>query len=212
MISKASRLMGIVLSAGLTAACQTTSPVHNAAGSPTVELDVGTRGPVAGVGIESQDIVGMTDRMMRDMLANPRLANAPNPPQVIIDASNFDNESSQRINKNLIVERLRIELTRSANGRMVFISQAAAAASAKARDLKRQGITDVGTRGLTRAVAGADYQLIGKIMSHDQKDSRGMIQRYNLITFEMIDLERSVSVWANQYEFKRAAADDVVYR
>jgi hypothetical protein len=39
-----------------------------------------------------------------------------------------------------------------------------------------------------------------------------MIQRYNQITFEMIDLERGTVAWSGIYEFARAAADDVIYR
>ena len=93
---------------GAVAACTTTSPVQNMAGSPTVELDPNSRGPVAGVGIEGQDILSMTDKMMRDMLGNPSLANRAKPPQVIVDGEFFSNESSQRINRNLIADRLRI--------------------------------------------------------------------------------------------------------
>ena len=40
----------------------------------------------------------------------------------------------------------------------------------------------------------------------------GMIQRYNQVTFEMIDLETSEIVWTGMYNFARAGADDVVYR
>jgi hypothetical protein len=182
------------------------------AGAPTVELDVGTRGVVQGTGIESQDIASMTDRMVRDLLTMPQFAAARVPPQIIVESSNFENQSSQAINKEIIVDQLRIQLLRAAQGRMVFVSRTASAAAQRERDLKRQGITDTGTTGLTRAVAGADYMLFGKIQSLTERDARGMIQRTNYINFEMIDLERSVQVWGNTYSFKRAGADDVVYR
>jgi hypothetical protein len=81
------------------------------------------------------------------------------------------------------------------------------------RDLKRQGVTDVGTTGMASSVAGADYRLTGEIASLDSRDTRtGLIQRYNQITFEMVDLESGEIVWSGQYEFERAAADDVMYR
>ena len=83
----------------------------------------------------------------------------------------------------------------------------------QARDLKRNGVTDVGTTGMTRAVAGADYELTGEIADLDQRNvSSGMVQRYNQITFEMVDLESGAIVWSGQYEFERAGADDVMYR
>ena len=42
--------------------------------------------------------------------------------------------------------------------------------------------------------------------------SNGMVQRYNQIVFEMVDLERGTIVWSGIYEFARAAQDDIVYR
>jgi hypothetical protein len=194
-------------------ACTTTSPTQNVAGSPTVELDPNSRGPVAGVGIEGQDIASMTDQMMRDMLGNATLANRSKPPQVIVDGEYFSNESSQRINRNLIADRLRINLNRASQGRMVFVSRQSAAMVEQERQLKREGKTDSGTLGLAAAQAGGDFRLRGNIASLDSRDPRtGLIQRYNQITFEMVDLERGTIVWSGLYEFARAAADDIIYR
>ena len=201
--------LGIVTALGLSA-CQA---VDNSAGRATVYQDVGSRGIVSGVGIESQDIVAVTDKMMRDMLANPMLAGAATPPRVILDAAYVNNESTQRINKNLIVDRLRIELQRAAAGRMVFVSRENADMVAGERELKRAGYVDTATTGLTRAQAGADYRLAGRIGSQDAQDrSSGTAQRYNQITFEMIDLEAGTIVWSGIYEFQKAAQDDIVYR
>jgi PBP1b-binding outer membrane lipoprotein LpoB len=81
------------------------------------------------------------------------------------------------------------------------------------RDLKRSGVTDIGTIGLTKAQAGADYRLRGRISSLDAYDRKsGISQRYNQITFELIDLESSSIVWTNMYEFSKAGSDDAVYR
>ena len=201
--------LGVAAALGLSA-CQ--APVDNAAGRPTVYQDVGSPGMVSGVGIESQDIVGMTDKMIRDMLSHPTLAGADTPPRVILDTAHFSNQSSQRINKNLIVDRLRVELQRAAGGRMMFVSRENADMVAKERELKRAGYVDTGTTGLTRAQAGADYRLAGRINSLDARGGSGTAQRYSQITFEMIDLESGMIVWTNMYEFRKAAQDDVVYR
>jgi hypothetical protein len=81
------------------------------------------------------------------------------------------------------------------------------------RDLKRQGVTDVGTTGMTKAMLGADYRLSGVISTLDSRSAKtGIMQRYNQISFEMIDLESGQIVWSGLYEFARSAADDVVYR
>lgn len=187
--------------------------VINPNGVATQDVELGSRGPVAGVGVESRDIVAMTDRMMRDMLSNQILAGSSTPPRVIIDAEYFKNNSTQPINKNLITNRLRVELNRASNGRMRFVGRANIAAVEAERDLKRQGATDIGSRGLTKATMGADYRLTGEIATMDSRSAKtGMMQRYNQITFEMMDLESGELVWSGMYEFERAASDDVIYR
>jgi penicillin-binding protein activator len=205
------KTLAVVAVSALLAGCQSKS--DNLSGMRVVELDPGTRGPVAGVGIEGQDIVSMTDRMVRDMLASPALVGAQRPPQVIVDGEFFENESAQRLNKNAITDRLRVGLNRYSAGRMVFVGHHYAGMVAQERDLKRQGVVDQATTGLTKAQAGADYRLGGRITSIDSRNpTNGMVQRYNQIVFEMVDLERGTLVWTGMYEFARAAQDDIVYR
>lgn len=206
-------LATLSLAIGL-AGCATQMP-PNVAGVSTVSADPALAGPVQGVGIEGHDIISMTDQMMRDMLATPKLVQGAQgkSPRVIVDAQYFANDSSQPINRNIITDRLRVNLNRAAQGRMAFVGRQYAQAVEAERQLKRDGITDVGTVGMTRATLGADYRLGGRIASVDQRSSRsGMIQRYTQITFEMFDLESSEIVWSGIYEFLRAAADDAVYR
>ena len=196
------------------AGCATTTyPVVNAPGTPTTYQDPGTRGPVSGIGIEANDIVSMTDRMIRDMLTSPILAGASTPPRVIIDAEYFVNESSSRLNKNSITDRLRVSLTRSSQGRMVFVGRQYADMVAKEREVKRQGATDAGTNPLAKAQLGGDYRLGGRITSLDARSpGTGQMSRYNQIIFEMVDLETSQIVWSGIYEFLKTAQDDVIYR
>jgi len=194
-------------------ACTTVYPVVNAPGTPTTYQDPGTRGPVSGIGIEANDIVGMTDRMMRDMLASPVLAGSATPPRVIIDAEYFANESSSRLNKNSITDRLRVALNRSSQGRMVFVGRQYADMVDKERQIKRQGVTDAGTTPLAKAQLGGDYRLGGRLTSLDARSpATGQMSRYNQIIFEMVDLETGQIVWSGLYEFLKTAQDDVIYR
>ncbi len=156
-----------------------TAGVANESGAAPVAVDPSQRGPVSGVGIEGQDVIAMTDQMIRDMLANQRLAAAPKAPRVIIDVEFFANESTQPINKSLIVNRMRTGLNRASNGKIQFVGNQYAGAVAQARELKRKGVTDMGTTGLTKAQLGADYRLGGTIASLDSRNAKtGMIQRY----------------------------------
>lgn len=204
-------VLSVLLVTALTACNQTR--VRNTSGSPTIYEDPNTTGRVQGIGVESQDIMSMTDRMMRDMLANPVLTNRSTPARVIIDSEYFRNESSSRINKNTITDRLRVELNRAANGRMVFVGRHYSDMVAKERELKRSGEVDSGTIRQTQATAGADFRLGGRITSLDATDTgTGQSSRYSQIIFEMIDLEYGTIVWSNSYEFRKSAQDDVIYR
>jgi PBP1b-binding outer membrane lipoprotein LpoB len=176
-----------------------------------MQVDPSVPGPVSGVGIEGHDIVSMTDQMMRDMLSEPALAARTVPPRVVIDSSNFRNTGSQAVNRDLITNRLRVSLNRAAKGRMVFLTRTDLSMVQEERDLKDQGVVDAGTLG-NGQMLGADFRLRGEIASADAHSTRtGLIQRYNQITFEMVDMKGQI-IWSGQYEFERAAADDVLYR
>lgn len=180
---------------------------------PTVYSTPDSPGAVRGVGTESQDIVSMSDQMMRDMLTIPELMNASTPPRIIIDAKHFRNESSEIIDKALITDRIRVSLSRAARGRVRFVGREYADASQLERDLKDAGAVDVGTTGRTRAMAGADYRLVGRIGTRDAVDpASGIKERYSVYTFELLDLEYNELIWSNLYEFKKATQDHVVYR
>ncbi len=183
------------------------------AGKPVTYQDVNSTGVVAGVGVESQDVTAVTDVMVKDILATPEVVKRSQAARVILDSAYFENESSQRINKNLLVDRLRINLQRAAQGKLQFVSRESAEMVAQERDMKRQGVTDAGTLKQAKATAGADYRLVGRINSLDARSAQsGMVERYTQITFELIDLETSLSVWSNLYEFKKGGQDDAVYR
>lgn len=181
--------------------------VNNASGTATTYSDPGTAPPPPqGLGIQSQDIVSMTDEMMRDMLAEPRISRQTKAPRVIVDSEFFYDETREgagghaRLNKNTITDRLRVSLGRAAHGRMVFVGRHHAGMVEQERKLKSEKVTDQGTRGRTEATLGADFRLGGRITSLE-----GRAARYTQIVFEMIDLETSEVVWSGMYEFNKTA-------
>ena len=75
------------------------------------------------------------------------------------------------------------------------------------------GHTDAGTLTQAKAQLGVDYRLRGRLTSTEQiQPSQGLIQRYNQVTFEMVNVETSEIVWTGLYQVARAGADDVIYR
>ena len=161
--------------------------------------------------MESQDIVSMCDKMMRDMMANPLLVSSSDPRRVIVDSAYFSNESSNQINVNLLTDRLRTGLLQSANGRMIFVGRHYADMVEHERTLKQQGVVDGGTNTRTASPMGGDYRMGGRITSLDTygatKDSR-----FTQVVFEMVDLQTGAIVWGGQYSFKKTAEPDVFYR
>jgi penicillin-binding protein activator len=207
------KLLSSVAAALLLSACATPN-LDNSAGRKTVYQDVASISPTtAGVGVESQDVVSMTDRMMRDILATPSIAGRATPPRIIMDSAYFSNDSSSRINKNAITDRLRIELSRAAQGRLVFVARQYNDMVERERESKRSGQTDSGSIRSTKAIAGVDFRLVGRITSLDAASrSSGAVSRYHQITFELVDMEYGTIVWSGLYEFKKEAQDDIVYR
>jgi hypothetical protein len=206
------RVVGVLGAGVLLAACVAPEAKRYVA-TPSTYVDTSVQGPVAGVGIESQDIEAMSDKMARDLLATPQIAGRSVPPRIILDDSDFQNVGSQAFDKGMITDSLRVRLNRAAQGRMVFLDRAHMGSVQAERDLKRSGVTDVGTTGLTRAVAGSDFKLTGKIRTENVgNNSTGMRQRRTQVTFEMTDTESDVLVWSNDYTFQKASADDITYQ
>ena len=198
----------IVVAVTIMAGCASYQP----AVSP-IEVDPSRPGPVAGVGIEGHDVINMTDQMIRDMLNSPVLGNRAVPPQVIIDGSNFSNRGSQRIDKDIIVDLLRVNLNIAAQGSMVFVGTMYRNAVQSEKALMEAGVVDGGTIAHSAKMAGGDFKLGGTIRTiTGRSPTTGMVQQYNQITFEMFDLQRGTVVWAKPYKFTRASADDIVYR
>ncbi len=170
--------------------------------------DLQDRNGTSGVGIESQDIATMTDKMVRDMLSNPKLAGSKTPPRVIIDSKFFRNESSTRINKKIITNKIRVGLQRAAKGRMVFVQR------------HYEGMLDSnnpedesGGVKITQAVLPGDYRLGGTIATLDSINTQtGKLARAHYITFEMIHLDSGEIAWSGEYEFKKEAVDNIMYR
>ncbi|MCI2285030.1 penicillin-binding protein activator LpoB [Colwellia sp. MSW7] len=168
---------------------------------------------VQGIGIESQDILAMTDYIMGSIMAEGRIVDRSTAARVVLDSKYFINESSSRINKNLLTDRLRIQLNSKASDKLVFVGREYIAMIEKERALKRTGTTDAGTIRTTSATAGADFRLTGRISSLDAVNSdTQQTSRYHQIIFELYDLELGTVAWNGIYEFKKTAQDNVIYR
>jgi len=156
---------------------------------------------VSGLGIESKDIILMSKKMVYDILADPNFSKKTRPPTIIIDDKRFLNESSQIININLLLDRLRIELMRESRGRLEFLSR-------KNMDLVMEEHQIDGV-----PIKSADYRMIGRISSiRTASNKTGIQSNFLQFSFEILDLSEGYLVWGNIYDVKKYGADDTVYR
>ncbi|MDO9566815.1 MAG: hypothetical protein Q7J15_08765 [Candidatus Desulfaltia sp.] len=193
-----------------------TAPKH-ADGTTAHYVDPSQQSQVSGVGIESQDIINMTDKMMRDILVTPLFFHPKTPPKVIpkviIDAEYFKNESSTRINKNMITDRLRTGLNQAARGKMIFIGREYLNMMLKELQLKQLGVIKEGESTSEPKAYGGDFRLGGRISTLDSVDPKtGSFARYHQILFEMVDLNTGEIVWSGSYNFKKVGQEDIIYR
>src|ERR1051325_10993632 len=96
------------------------SGVKNPSGVPVTEMRPDERGFVAGTGVESTDIVSATDKMARQILSIPEIANAQGTPRFIPEP--VINNTRFPINKEIFLTRIRQQLNEKARGKMIFLA------------------------------------------------------------------------------------------
>jgi len=119
------------------AGCASSSGVKNPSGVPVTKMNPDEQGFVAGTGIESQDLVAVTDKMARSVLTIPQIANATAPPVVVLDP--VENQTRFAINKDIFLTRIRTELNTKTRGKVTFVARDRLAALEHERQLKQQG-------------------------------------------------------------------------
>ena len=185
------------------------SGVKNPSGVPVTEMNADERGFVAGTGIESQDMVAVTDRMARSILGIPEIANAANTPRVALLPIN--NDTRFPINKDIFLTRLQTQLTSKSLGKVRFLAREQMEALEAERNLKREGAVTSNTDPNVQEFRGADYFLTGKLSGMSTRTAAGTSD-YVLYSFQLIDSRTSDIIWADQAEIKKQGLEDATYR
>ena len=167
------------------------------------------RGFVAGTGVESQDLVSVTDKMARSILGVPEIANAKGIPRVVLEPVN--NETRFPINKELFLTRIRGQLNEKAANKVRFLARESMAALERERALKQSGqVTSTSDPNVVE-FKGADFFLTGKLQGLTTRTSAGTSD-YILYSFQLIDARTSDIVWEGQSEIKKQGLEDAAYR
>jgi PBP1b-binding outer membrane lipoprotein LpoB len=208
--------MKLTLSFSLTAACAAwllagcASGVKNPSGTPVTEMRPDERGFVAGTGIESQDLVAVTDKMARSILNTREIQNfAGGPPRIVLLP--VENETRFTLNKDIFLTRIRAELNSKAQGRMVFLARERMDALEKERDLKRQGAVTSTSDPRLQEFKGADFFLTGKLQGLTTQAKAGTSD-YVLYTFQLLNPRTSEILWEDSAEIKKQGLEDAAYR
>jgi hypothetical protein len=192
----------------LVAGCAS-SGVKNPSGVPVTHLNADEQGFVAGTGVESQDLVHVTDKMARSILAIPQIASAPTPPTVVLQP--VDNQTRFPINKDLFLIRIRAQLNSKATGKVMFLARSQMETLEKERNLKREGAVTASSDPTVQEFKGADYFLTGALLGQSTRTAAGTSD-YILYDFHLIDARTSAIVWEDSAEMKKQGLEDAAYR
>lgn len=209
-MNSSSRFIFVCAAAGaaLLSGCATAG-VQNPSGVPVTEMRPDERGFVAGTGIESQDMVAVTDRMARSILAIPQIARAQVPPSVVLDP--VVNNTRFPINKDIFLTRIRTQLNSKSMGQVSFLDREMMKTLERERELKRSGQVTASSDPRASEFGGADYFLTGKLDGMTTRTSAGTSD-YVLYSFRLTDARTSRIVWEDTAEIKKQGLEDAAYR
>ena len=194
--------------AGLLSGCAS-SGVRNPSGVPVTQMRPDEQGFVAGTGVESQDLVAVTDKMWRSILTIPQIANAQGQPRIVLDP--VENATRFPINKDIFLSRIRAELNSKARGKVIFLARERMATLEHERQLKQSGQVTASADPNVVEFKGADFFLTGKLSGLTTRTSAGTSD-YILYAFQLVDARSSDIIWEDSAEIKKQGLEDAAYR
>jgi PBP1b-binding outer membrane lipoprotein LpoB len=203
---RSSFLLAVV--ASLAAGCAS-SGVRNPSGVPVTDVRPDERGFVAGTGIESQDLVNVTDKMARKILTIPQIANAQGTPRIALDP--VRNETRFPINKEIFLTRIRAQLNSAAAGKVLFLARDRMDTLERERALKQSGQVTASADPNVVEFRGADFFLTGTLQGIPTRTSAGRSD-YVLYSFQLIDARTTDIIWEGMEEVKKQGLEDAAYR
>src|SRR5258708_2169063 len=194
--------------AGVLCGCAS-SGVKNPSGVPVTQMRPDEKGFVAGTGVESQDLVAVTDKMARSILTIPQIVNAQGTPRVVLDP--VENATRFPINKDIFLSRIRAELNTKARGKVIFLARERMAALERERQMKQAGQVTASSDPNLVEFKGADFFLTGKLSGLTTRTHAGTSD-YILYAFQLVDARTSDIIWEDSAEIKKQGLEDAAYR
>ena len=183
--------------------------INSPNGPSVTEMRAGERGFVAGLGVESQDLVTISEKMARGILGADPIANAKGKPVIVLEPIN--NDTRFPIDKDIFLTRIRVALTGNAHGKIQFVAREHIEKLEAERDRKLAGQVTGGEKIKGNQFKGADFILTGTLKAISSRGNAGASD-YILYTFQLINPDNSDIVWEGFHEIKKQGKDDVTYR
>jgi PBP1b-binding outer membrane lipoprotein LpoB len=196
----------VPLSLALLAGCSKRPREREYGGITPQRVDPSEMSRGAGTGIESQDVLEVTDKMARRILGTPAIAEAAEPP--VIGVLPVENNTRFPIQKDLFTDRIRAMLNSKTQGKVRFVARERMESVDLERQLKQEGALSGKPEGM---VLGVDYFLTGKLGGLSQAGSTGQSD-YVLYTFQLIDANTTEIMWEDYHDIKKEGMEDVIYR
>jgi len=165
---------------------------------------------VTGTGLQSQDIRTMATDIAAKIKASGVLAPARDGTRASFYAYELRNDSSDTIDKEIILTKLRTNLFEAFGRQVKIIDRSPSAAELVEAERRMKAAQQVsGTND--RPISGSDFVLKGTIKSRDRQ-AGALRSAYYLVTFELTDLVTSELVWTGDYEMKTESEKSVINR
>ncbi len=148
-------------------------------------------------GLQSRDLVDMTDRLSADLLKIPEIANNPN--KVIVVMGTIHNQTSTPWqNDQIYLARMRALLNQYARDRMAFVLPLANAAALQQKYLGgQQNTMNPATGQWQNSTLKPQYVLNGTFYNLPNPATT-----YYLCTFKLVSITTGEIVWENKYEVR----------
>ncbi len=185
------------------------SGVKNPSGVPVTQMRPDEQGFVAGTGVESQDLVAVTDKMSKSILTTPQITSAQGVPRIVLDPVN--NNTRFPINKDIFLTRIRTELNKKSSGKVIFLARDRMATLERERQMKQAGQVTSSSDPNKVEFRGADFFLTGTLSGLSTRTSAGTSD-YILYSFQLIDARTSEIIWEDSAEIKKQGLEDAAYR
>jgi len=144
------------------------------------------------------DMQNAVKAMVESMVSHPAITKPANPP--ILMVTNLQNNTSEHIDTQSIMDMVRVELTNS--GKVAFIDKEARQDIADEYNYQDSGMTEDKTKKGPGGQIGADYIVNGRLDSIVQEVGKDKTVYYKL-TLNMTNLKTSVITWTNQKQIRK---------